>query len=83
MRGPDLRALGLQVGERVQVSMNLVAPERLGPADAYDLVAALGPIAGAELVGLLPRSVLLRVPGERWAQLDLGDDRTIETRLAR
>ncbi|HEX6238970.1 MAG TPA: hypothetical protein VFZ68_17360, partial [Acidimicrobiales bacterium] len=27
VRGPDLRALGLAVGDRVQVSMNLVAPD--------------------------------------------------------
>jgi glutamate formiminotransferase len=81
VRGPDLRALGLPVGERVQVSMNLVAPERLGPAQAYDAVASLSAVAGAELVGLLPRSVLLAVPPERWSALDLGEDRTIESRL--
>ena len=39
IRGPRLRALGLPVGGRVQVSMNLVAPDELGPAEAWDLVA--------------------------------------------
>jgi glutamate formiminotransferase / 5-formyltetrahydrofolate cyclo-ligase len=86
-RRPDLRALGLQVGERVQVSMNLVAPERLGPAAAYDLVAGLATQAGAraaraELVGLVPRAVLDAVPARRWTELDLAEDRTIEARLA-
>jgi glutamate formiminotransferase len=96
MRGPCLRALGLLVGDRVQLSMNLVEPRRLGPADAYDLADTTlrsldgdgstpgsDPIAGTELVGLVPRAVLERIPSDRWAQLDLDDGRTIEARLAR
>lgn len=83
VRGPHLRALGLAVGERVQVSMNLIAPERVGPADAWDAVAALAPVAGAELVGLVPAAVLERTDPHRWRQLDLSPDRTIEARLAR
>jgi glutamate formiminotransferase len=80
IRGPHLRALGLQVGDEVQVSVNLIAPERLGPAEAWDLIAAHAPPARAELVGLVPRSVLERIEPERWAQLDLAADRTIEAR---
>ena len=38
VRGPAMRALGLAVGDRAQVSMNLVAPLEVGPAAAYDLV---------------------------------------------
>jgi glutamate formiminotransferase len=83
IRGPHLRALGLPVGDRVQVSMNLTAPDVMGPAEAWDLVAARAPVAAAELVGLLPRSVLERVPPERWPQLDLDASKTIEARLAR
>lgn len=82
IRGPHLRALGLSVGRRVQVSMNLIAPEVLGPAAAFDLVAAQAPVAGAELVGLVPQAVLLAIAPERWAELDLGLDRTIEARVA-
>jgi len=82
IRGPQLRALGLLVGKRVQVSMNLVEPEVLGPADAWDLVAGRAPVAGAELVGLMPRSVLDRTDPARWAELDLAEERTIESRLA-
>jgi glutamate formiminotransferase / 5-formyltetrahydrofolate cyclo-ligase len=83
VRRPGVRSLGLQVGNRVQVSMNLVDPDRVGPAQAYDAVAALAPVAGAELVGLVPESVLRAVPTARWAQLDLDGERTIEARLAR
>lgn len=83
VRGPHLRALGLQVGERVQVSMNLIAPHVVGPAEAWDRVAALVPPAGAELVGLVPASVLDRTDPARWAQLDLDRQRTIEARLER
>jgi glutamate formiminotransferase / 5-formyltetrahydrofolate cyclo-ligase len=82
IRGPRLRALGLLAGRRVQVSMNLVEPDELGPAEAWDLVAERGAVAGAELVGLVPRSVLERIDPARWAELDLGEDRTIESRLA-
>lgn len=83
LRGPDVRALGLQVGPSVQVSMNLVAPARTGPAGIYDRVAAMAPIARAELVGLVTDEVLRSVPAERWSQLDLGPGRTVEERLSR
>jgi len=81
VRGPHLRALGLPVGDDVQVSMNLIAPDVVGPAEAWDLVAAHAPLARAELVGLVPRSVLDRTPRHRWPQLDLGPGRSIESRL--
>jgi len=83
IRGPHVRALGLPVGKRVQVSMNLVEPDVLGPAEAWDLVAGREPVAGAELVGLVPRSVLDRTDPGRWAELDLAEEKTIESRLAR
>lgn len=81
VRGPAVRALGLPVGDRVQVSMNLVAPAEVGPAAAFDAVARRSPVAGAELVGLVPAAVLGATPRHRWAELDLADDRTIEARL--
>jgi glutamate formiminotransferase / 5-formyltetrahydrofolate cyclo-ligase len=82
VRGPYLRALGLQVGDRVQVSMNLIEPLAVGPAEAWDIVSALVPVARAELVGLVPAAVLDRTPRARWAELDLAPDRTIEARVA-
>jgi len=80
VRGPHLRALGLPVGDEVQVSMNLIGPEALGPAEAWDLVAAHAAPDRAELVGLVPQAVLDRTPTQRWSQLDLSPDRTIESR---
>jgi glutamate formiminotransferase len=76
-----VRALGLDVGGRAQVSMNLTDPSRCGPADAYDAVARLATVAGAELVGLVPEAVLRAIPPDRWAELDLAPSRTIEARL--
>ncbi|MEQ1788570.1 MAG: glutamate formiminotransferase [Acidimicrobiales bacterium] len=86
IRRPALRALGLAVGDAVQVSMNLVAPREVGPAEAFDLVAAQlagthGAVDRSELVGLLPEAVLQRTPEDRWEALDLSADRTIEARL--
>lgn len=86
LRGPAVRALGFELAHGVQVSCNLVDPERVGPATIYDAVAerlegTSAVIARAELVGLLPATVLARIPSERWERLDLGRDRTIEARM--
>lgn len=85
LRGPRLRTLGLKVGDRYQVSCNLTSPTELGPAQVADQVAhaiaaAGGRVTGAELVGLVPASVLEAIPQERWTELDLAADRTIEAR---
>lgn len=83
LRSPAVRALGLAVGDEVQVSMNLVDPLVTGPADVWDEVVRHAPIARAELVGLVPAAVLDRTAPHRWAELDLSPDVTIEQRLAR
>ena len=59
-----------------------VDPDRIVPAEVYDVVAAQVSIERAALVGLVPRRVLERTDPARWAQLDLGPETTIEARLA-
>jgi glutamate formiminotransferase/glutamate formiminotransferase/formiminotetrahydrofolate cyclodeaminase len=82
LRSEHVRALGFAVGAHVQVSMNLVSPLEVGPAAVYDAVAATGVrIARAEVVGLVPSAVLDATPPDRWDQLDLHEERTIEARL--
>ena len=86
VRGPAVRALGLEVGDRAQVSCNLVDPDTYGPARLFDEIGALvakagGAVRGAELVGLLPETVLAAIPRSRWAELGLGEGSTIEARL--
>jgi glutamate formiminotransferase len=81
LRGPSVRALGLAVGDSVQVSCNLTDPQRVGPAAVFDAVANQAAIARAELVGLLPGAVLDAIPSHRWSELDLERSRTIEARL--
>ena len=83
VRSSTVRSLGLQVGGEVQVSMNLIAPDATGPGAAYDAVAARAAVARAELVGLVPASVLEAEDPARWGELDLAADRTIEARLRR
>jgi len=83
VRGPGVRALGLDVGGRPQVSMNLVDPSAFGPGRAYDEVSARAPVERAELVGLVPADVLGAVASERWGELDLDPSRTIEARIGR
>jgi glutamate formiminotransferase len=82
LRDDNLRTLGLQVGSSVQVSMNLIRPGFIGPMEAFDRVAACARIERAELVGLMPTSVLLEIPRTRWEKLDLAEEKTIEWRLA-
>ncbi len=91
VRRPEVRALGLAVGQRAQVSCNLTDPDRYGPEQLYDAVAALvasnadadgsDRVEGAELVGLIPTVVLAGVPRARWAELGLSADSTVESRL--
>jgi glutamate formiminotransferase len=81
LRSNDVRTLALVVGEHVQVSCNLVNPLVFGPAEVYDAVAHRAEIGRAELVGLIGRDVLARIDRARWAELDVGDDRTLEARL--
>ena len=83
LRGPAVRALAFELAGRAQVSFNLIRPLELGPAEAYDAVRQLAPVRRAELVGLLPAAVLERVSPERWGELDLAAERTIEWRLER
>jgi len=86
VRGPAVRALGLAVGDRAQVSCNLIEPDRVGPDRVYDEVAGLvgtagGHVEGAELVGLIPEAVLHAIPAARWRTLGLSDESTVEARL--
>lgn len=93
VRGPGVRALGLAVGggERVQVSVNLTDPWRVGPGAVHDAVARalaaehLAPAAidRGELVGLIPAAVMAAEPVERWPELGLQAGATIEARLER
>lgn len=87
VRGPSVRTLGLQVGDRFQVSCNLVEPQGFGPVDVVAAVHREGladgvEVDGTELVGLIPRSVLDQIDPIDWERLDVGPDRTIEARLA-
>jgi glutamate formiminotransferase / 5-formyltetrahydrofolate cyclo-ligase len=93
LRGPDVRALGLDLASGVQVSCNLVRPLRTGPAAVYDdvvrLLAGEAPRGGAdapgidhaELFGLAPMAVVRTAPSDRRCQLDLDESRTVEARL--
>jgi glutamate formiminotransferase len=88
VRGPLVRALGLAVGARAQVSCNLIDPAHLGPAQLYDAVAveverAGGAVLGAELVGLIPESVLRPIAPGRWPELGLSAEATVEANLDR
>jgi glutamate formiminotransferase len=88
VRQTSIRTLGLSVGDRVQVSMNLIAPLILGPHDAVraveDVCREVGcSIEHNELVGLISEGVLEQIPPGSWKWLDVSEERTIEYRLAK
>lgn len=88
VRTQDIRTLGLQVGNHTQVSVNLVNPLTTGPDIAYDAIADRARRVGAhivrsELVGLAPAAMVRSIDPQRWADLDLDEERTIESRRAR
>ena len=80
---PTLRTAGFAVGTGVQVSCNLVAPWKVGPADVYDRVAESARHRAGGTRRARPREGPPRNdPVRRWTTLDLGEDSTIEARLA-
>ena len=82
VRGPAVRALGLEVGDRAQVSLNLVEPTVVGPAEAFEAVASLVPVERAELVGLCPAAAVADLSPSRRGELGIGDGGVLEARLS-
>jgi glutamate formiminotransferase / 5-formyltetrahydrofolate cyclo-ligase len=86
VRGPAVRALGLDLEGSAQVSLNLLDWHIVGPAEAYAFVETLAGEAGtridrAELVGLAPAGALLAIEESDWPRLGLSSARTIEALL--
>ncbi|MEI8023451.1 MAG: hypothetical protein WCH63_04600 [Actinomycetota bacterium] len=82
LRSREVRTLGLKLGDEIQVSMNLIAPDVAGPAFVFDEIAKHAEIDRAELVGLVPARVMTQTTKSRWAELDLSKEKTIEWCLA-
>jgi len=85
LRRPSVRALAFKVGDDVQVSCNLVDVHAVRVSDLYDEVVSMianGSVLKCELVGLAPRSLLDADDPERWTQLGLSGEATIEARIA-
>ncbi len=86
VRQPGLRTLAFMVQGMAQVSMNIINPDEISVSSAYDMVAAEAAgaetrVTRAELVGLLTERHLQKNDKTRWAQLDIGPNRTVESRL--
>jgi glutamate formiminotransferase / 5-formyltetrahydrofolate cyclo-ligase len=86
VRAPAVRALAFEVGDDVQVSCNFIDVPTGRPSIVYDQVKSMlsgsGEIERAELVGLIPTALLDAEDENRWEELGLGRDATIEARLA-
>ena len=85
VRGDGIRTLALRVGNHWQISMNLIDPERIGPDIATDRVIHFAKqnnveIERCELVGLISQHALNKISQQRWTELDLSAERTIEFR---
>ena len=85
VRGDGIRTLALRVGNQWQISMNLIDPNRVGPDVATDRVHHFAQqhnteIDHCELVGLISQYALKKISQQRWVELDLSTERTIEFR---
>lgn len=87
LRQPALRTMAFEVGSYVQVSCNVVDVTAIRLSEIYDSVLEhLGngaSIHHAELVGLAPSALVFSEVPERWAQLGLHANSTIESRVLR
>lgn len=81
VRSHNFRTLGLQVGERVQLSANLIDPINHGIAELFAEVNALSEVENGELVGLAPASVIEAVPRSLWEILGLSREMAIEAHI--
>jgi len=77
-RLPGVRALALQLGDRLQVSMNVERPDLVSLAEVTAAVRARVPVVEGELVGLAPRAALEGFPTD--VPLD-GAERVLEDAL--
>lgn len=85
VRGDGIRTLALHGGNHWQISMNLIDPERIGPDIATDRVHYFAhqhnvAIDHCELVGLISHNALNKISPQRWNELDLSAEQTIEFR---
>jgi glutamate formiminotransferase len=85
---PGVKALGLRVGGRVQVSMNLTDLKRTSVPLALEAVRVSADILGAgvestELVGLMPLAAVLETARYYLALPELGPEQVLEAGLWR
>ncbi len=88
---PGVKAMGFALPEKgqVQVSMNLVDYRKTSPIQAFDEIAARAakagvPVAGSEVVGLIPAAACPEGFAERVRVIDFdADEQIIERRLGR
>lgn len=80
VRSSYFRTLGLRVGNRVQVSANLIDPLNHGIFEFFSKVEELAAVDHGELVGLAPLDVIRNTPEEYWEKLDVTPQKSIEIR---
>ncbi|MDA1195556.1 MAG: glutamate formimidoyltransferase [Planctomycetota bacterium] len=86
-----VKAMGFELAEKgqVQVSMNLVDYRQTSPVEVFDVIAAKAraagvPVAGSEVVGLIPAAACPAGFAERVQVLDFDpEEQIVERRMAR
>jgi glutamate formiminotransferase len=83
---PELKALGLPVAGRAQVSMNLTDYTRTSLKTAFDAVRSEAETLGtridrSELIGLVPRDALLGIDPVEVGLINFSEDKILERRL--
>ena len=67
--------------QQMSVTGFMNRPWQVGPAEVFQQVADRATVARAELVGLVPRSLVEALDPNSWDRLNLSLDQTIEQRL--
>jgi len=83
LRSPALRTLALELsGGQLQLSCNVVLPFEISLTEIVqatgERLKSRGQVTGGELVGLLPRDLLIRSPRNEWEFLGISEERTLE-----
>jgi len=72
-------------GGQLQLSCNVVLPFEISLTEIVqatgERLKSRGQVTGGELVGLLPRDLLIRSPRSEWEFLGISEERTLEWKI--
>ncbi|MDO5329470.1 MAG: glutamate formimidoyltransferase [Coriobacteriia bacterium] len=74
---PGIKALGMKVNGRAQVSMNICDFEATGVREIFDVIAKLAPVKNSELIGMAPAATNIEADAEHLKLADFDPQKQI------